>query len=248
MAPGPELAVLLDGLDLVRLSGYDAVVVLQAYARLEAHVQARKATVMAEVGLYVPAPGDMTKMAVPDKYSADEIRTALTLTRRAAEREYAFAHDLATRLPAVREALGAGRIDKPRALVFSDWLEDVPADLARTVADHLLPTAGGHTTSQLKDKIKRLLLAADPSWARRRYERALQRRRVEGTRLPDGSASIAGHQLPLDQAAAAIARVDAIAQQAKRAGLHTPIDHIRTDIFLGLLDGTLTGLNDTQIA
>ncbi|GII32736.1 HNH endonuclease signature motif containing protein [Planotetraspora mira] len=248
MAPGPELSVLLDGLDLGRLSGYDAVVVLQAHARLEAHVQARKATVMAEVGLYVPAPGDMTKMAVPDKYSADEIRAALTLTRRAAEREYAFAHDLATRLPAVREALGAGRIDKPRAMVFSDWLEDVPADLARTVADHLLPTAGGHTTSQLKDKIKRLLLAADPGWARRRYERALQRRRVEGTRLPDGSASIAGHQLPLDQAAAAIARVDAIAQQAKRAGLHTPIDHIRTDIFLGLLDGTLSGLNDTQIA
>ncbi|GAA4591293.1 hypothetical protein GCM10023194_50210 [Planotetraspora phitsanulokensis] len=248
MAPGPELAAALGGLDLARLSGYDAVVVLQAYARLEAHVQARKAAIMAEVGLYVPAPGDMTKMAVPDKCSADEIRAALTLTRRAAEREYAFAHALATRLPAVRDALDAGRIDKPRALVFCDWLEDVPADLARTVADHVLPTAGRLTTSQLKDKIKRLLLAADPSWARRRYERALQRRRVEGTLLPDGTAGITGHQLPLDQAAAAIVRVDAIAQQAKRAGLHTPIDHIRADIFLGLLDGSFTGLDDTQIA
>ncbi|GAA4566222.1 HNH endonuclease signature motif containing protein [Planotetraspora kaengkrachanensis] len=248
MAPGPELAAALAELDLARLSGYDAVVVMQAYGRLEAHVQARKATVMAEVGLYVPAPGDMTKMAVPDKYSADEIRAALTLTRRAAEREYAFAHALAARLPAVRDALNAGQIDKPRALVFCDWLEDVPADLARAVADHLLPAAGRHTTSELKDKIKRLLLAADPSWARRRYERALQRRRVEGTLLPDGTAGITGHQLPLDQAAAAITRVDAIAQQAKRAGLHIPIDHIRTDIFLGLLDGTFTGLDDAQIA
>src|SRR3954468_19967167 len=94
IAPGPGLAAVLAGLDLGRLSGYDAVVVLQAYARLEAHVQARKAVVMAEVGLYVPGPGDMAKMAVPDKYSADEVGAALVLTRRSAEREYAFAHDL----------------------------------------------------------------------------------------------------------------------------------------------------------
>src|SRR3954467_1068126 len=84
-APAPELAVLLGGLDLGRVSGYDAVVVLQAYARLESHVQARKATVMAEVGLYESSPCDMKKMVRPDKYAADEIRAALTLPRRAAD-------------------------------------------------------------------------------------------------------------------------------------------------------------------
>ncbi|MCT9933866.1 hypothetical protein N5079_26995 [Planotetraspora sp. A-T 1434] len=247
MTPGPGLAAVLDGLDIARLSGYDAVLVLQAYARLEAHVQARKAAVMAEVGLYEPSPGDMKKMPRPDKYSADEIRAALVLTRRAAEREYVFAYDLSTRLAPVRHALAAGTIDKARALVFHDWLEGVPDPLAHAVAGHLLPKAGACTTSQLKDKIKTLLVAADPQWARRKYERALQRRRLEGMRHADGTATITGHQLPVDQAAAAIARVDAIAQQAKRAGLHAPIDHIRTDVFLGLLDGTLTGLDDDAI-
>ncbi|MCT9932773.1 HNH endonuclease [Planotetraspora sp. A-T 1434] len=247
MAPGPGLAAVLDGLDIARLSGYDAVLVLQAYARLEAHVQARKAAVMAEVGLYEPSPGDMKKMPRPDKYSADEIRAALVLTRRAAEREYVFAYDLSTRLAAVRHALAAGTIDKARALVFHDWLEGVPDPLAHAVAGHLLPKAGACTTGQLQDKIKTLLVAADPQWARRKYERALQRRRLEGMRHADGTATITGHQLPVDQAAAAIARVDAIAQQAKRAGLHAPIDHIRTDVFLGLLDGTLAGLDDDAI-
>ncbi|MFC0557382.1 DUF222 domain-containing protein, partial [Planotetraspora thailandica] len=247
MAPGPELAAVLGGLDLRRLSGYDAVLVLQAYARLEAHVQARKALVMAEVGLYVPSPDDMRKAAVPDEYAADEVRAALVLTRRAAEREYAFAHDLCTRLPRVWQALLDGRIDKPRALVVSEWLEDVPAGLARAVADQVLPAAGRSTTSRLAEMIKRLLVAADPSWARRRYERAVQRRRVEGRMVRDGTACITGHQLPLDQAAAAIGRVNAVAQQAKAAGLAAPIDHVRTDIFLGLLDGSLTGLDDDGI-
>lgn len=247
MAPGLELAAVLAGLDVARLSGYDAVVVLQACARLEAHVQAAKAAVMAEVGLYEVAPCDMKKMAEPDKYSADEIRAALTLTRRAAEREYGFAYDLKTRLPRVRRALSAGTIDKPRALVFCDWLADVPAELAGAVADRLVPTAGRWTTSELKDKIKRELIAADPQWARRRYERALRQRRVEGVPHADGTATITGHQLPVDQAAAAIARVDQIARTAKRAGLAAPIDHIRADVFLGLLDATFAGLDDEAI-
>ncbi|GLW99140.1 HNH endonuclease signature motif containing protein [Microtetraspora sp. NBRC 16547] len=247
MAPGVELAAVLDGIDIARLDGFDAVIVMQAYARLEAHMQARKATVMAEVGLYEISVSGMEKMAEPDKNSPDEVRSALGLTRRAAEREYGFAYDLKVRLPRVRDALSAGLIDKARAVVFCDWLEDVPVELARAVADHLLPKAGKWTTSELREKIKKLLIAADPAWARRKYERAVHQRRVIGVRHADGSASITGEQLPVDQAAAAIARVDAIAVRAKKSGLHAPIDHVRADVFLGLLEGSMSGLDDDAI-
>ncbi|WP_285709840.1 DUF222 domain-containing protein, partial [Microtetraspora sp. NBRC 16547] len=247
MAPGVELAAVLDGIDIARLDGFDAVIVMQAYARLEAHMQARKATVMAEVGLYEISVSGMEKMAEPDKNSPDEVRSALGLTRRAAEREYGFAYDLKIRLPRVRDALSAGLIDKARAVVFCDWLEDVPIELARAVADHLLPKAGKWTTSELREKIKKLLIAADPAWARRKYERAVHQRRVIGVRHADGSASITGEQLPVDQAAAAIARVDAIAVRAKKSGLHAPIDHVRADVFLGLLEGSMSGLDDDAI-
>ncbi|MFF3671210.1 HNH endonuclease signature motif containing protein [Microtetraspora malaysiensis] len=247
MAPGVELAAVLAEIDIARLDGYDAVTVMQAYARLEAHVQARKAVVMAEVGLYEISASGMAKMSEPDNNSPDEIRAALRLTRRAAEREYGIAYDLKVRLPAVRDALSAGLIDKARAVVFCDWLEDVPVELARAVAAHLLPKAGKWTTSELREKIKKLLIAADPAWARRKYERAVQQRRVIGVRHADGSASIMGQQLPVDQAAAAIARVDAIAVRAKRSGLPAPIDHVRADVFLGLLDGSMSGLDDDAI-
>ncbi|WP_433218135.1 DUF222 domain-containing protein [Microtetraspora malaysiensis] len=238
---------MLAEIDIARLDGYDAVTVMQAYARLEAHVQARKAIVMAEVGLYEISASGMAKMSKPDNNSPDEIRAALRLTRRAAEREYGIAYDLKVRLPAVRDALSAGLIDKARAVVFCDWLEDVPIELARAVAARLLPKAGKWTTSELREKIKKLLIAADPAWARRKYERAVQQRRVIGVRHADGSASIMGQQLPVDQAAAAIARVDAIAVRAKKSGLHAPIDHVRADVFLGLLDGSMSGLDDDAI-
>ncbi|WP_433351643.1 DUF222 domain-containing protein [Microtetraspora malaysiensis] len=247
LAPGAELAAVLAGIDITHLDGFDAVIVLQAYARLEAHVQAQKATVMAEVGLYEISAGGMEKMPEPDKNSPDEIRAALRLTRRAAEREYGIAYDLKVRLPMVRDALEAGTIDKTRAVVFCDWLEDIPIELARAVAGHLLPKAGRWTTSELREKIKKLLIAADPGWARRRYERAVGQRRVVGVRHADGSATITGQQLPVDQAAAAIARVDAIATRAKKTGLHAPIDHIRADVFLGLLDGSMSGLDDDGV-
>ncbi|MEV0968210.1 hypothetical protein, partial [Microtetraspora glauca] len=114
MPPGVGLAAVLERIDIARLDGFDAVIVMQAYARLEAHVQARKAVVMAEVGLYEISVSGMEKMPEPDKNSPDEVRAALRLTRRAAEREYGLAYDLKVRLPAVRDALSAGLLDKAR--------------------------------------------------------------------------------------------------------------------------------------
>ena len=70
---------------------------------------------MVEVGLCDPASEDHARMTVPDEFSADEIRAALMLTRRAAEAQFSLAYDLITRLPAVH----AGLVDEPRARVLS---------------------------------------------------------------------------------------------------------------------------------
>ncbi|MGQ0778748.1 MAG: hypothetical protein ACT4NY_30760 [Pseudonocardiales bacterium] len=53
---------------------------------------------MVEVGLYGQVPDDdLTRMAAPDEFSADEVRATLMLTRRAAEAQSWLAHDLVTR-------------------------------------------------------------------------------------------------------------------------------------------------------
>jgi hypothetical protein len=51
----------------------------------------------------------------------------------------------------------------------------------------------------------------------------------------------------VDRVAAACGHIDALAKATKHAGDLRPIDHIRADLFLGMTDGTYTGLDDTAI-
>ncbi len=248
IAPGPELARVLAGLELSRLSGYDCVEVLKAQYRQANHERARAMAAMAQVGVCGPVPeGDLTRRVLPDEFSADEVRAALVLTRRAADAQFWLAYDLVTRLPEVHAAMDAGVLDEPRARVFSDWTTELAPEQAQAVCAALLPGTPRWTTGQLIEQIKKLAIAVDPDWARRRYEQAVADRKVVGYRNADGSANLSGYNLPLDRVAAASGHIDALAKSVKRAGDSRPIDHIRADLFLGMTDGTYTGLNDAAI-
>ncbi|MGH8573802.1 MAG: hypothetical protein ACREX8_14690, partial [Gammaproteobacteria bacterium] len=150
-------------------------------------------------------------------------------------------------MPAVHAEMLAGLVDRDRALVFVQHLAGLPAELIAKVLDAVLAAAPGLTTGQLVEQIKKLAIAVDPDWARRRYEQAVADRKVVGYRNADGSANLSGCNLPLDRVAAASGHIDALAKAAKRAGDRRPLDHIRADLFLGMTDGTYTGLNDAEI-
>jgi hypothetical protein len=113
--PGPELARVLAGIELPRLSGFDCVEVLKARYRQLNHDRARLMAAMAEVGVcgVVAAGDELRRMAAPDEFSADEIRAALVLTRRAADAQFGLAYDVVTRLPAVHAAMEAGVLVAP---------------------------------------------------------------------------------------------------------------------------------------
>ncbi|MBV9140943.1 MAG: DUF222 domain-containing protein [Pseudonocardiales bacterium] len=240
--PGPELAGVLAGIELSRLSSYDCVEVLKAQYRQVNHERARLMAAMVEVGLCgIGQAEELRRMPVPDEFSADEIRAALVLTRRAANAQFWLAYDLLTRLPAVHAALDTGVLDEPRARVLSEWTVELPAETARALCAQLLPRAPELTTGQLIEQIKKLAIALDPDWARRRYEHALIGRKVVGSRNPDGSANLSRCNLPVDRVAAC-GHIDALAKAAKHAGDPRPIDHIRADLFLDMTDGTYTAL------
>lgn len=249
LPPGPELARVLSGIDLARLSGFDCVEVLKARYRQLNHERARLMAAMVEVGLcgVGPAGDEVRRRVVPGEFAADEIRAALVLTRRAADAQFGLAHDLVTRLPTVHAAMEGGTLDEPRARVFSEWTTELRPEAARAVCTELLPQAPELTTGQLIEQIKKLAIALDPDWARRRYEHALTERKVVGHRNPDGSANLSGYNLPVDRVAAACGHIDALAKTAKHTGDPRPIDHIRAELFLGMTDGTYTGLTDTAI-
>jgi hypothetical protein len=187
------------------------------------------------------------RTAAPSEFAVDEVRAALMLTRRGADAVCGLAFDLVVRLPAVHAAMWAGVLDEPRARVFCDWTAGLSRAQARAVCAVLLRSAPGWTTGQLAEQIKRVAVAVDPGWARRRYETAVRGRRVVGSRNPDGSANLAGYDLPVDRVAAACARIDRLAKAAKRAGRLEPIDQLRADLFLGLTDGRYAGLDDAAI-
>jgi hypothetical protein len=139
IAPGLELAGVLAGIELSRLSGYDCVEVLKARYRQVNHERARLMATMVEVGLCDSGPDDeLPRIAEPDEFSADEIRTALVFTRNAADAQFRLAHDLATRLPAVHVAMDAGALDEPRARVLSEWTAELSPEQARALCGERL--------------------------------------------------------------------------------------------------------------
>src|SRR5262245_12092833 len=173
LPPGPGLAAVLAEIDPSRLGGLDCVAVMRAQHRQVAHEQARLMAAMVEVARCGVGPDDrLPRMDAPDEFSADEIRGALAWTRAAANSQLLLAWDLISRVPAVFAELDQGGIDVPKAKVLSEWTSGLTDEQARQVCDAVLPEAPGLTTGQLIERIKRLAIAIDPGWARRRYEEA----------------------------------------------------------------------------
>ncbi len=178
--------------------------------------------------------------AVPG-FDADEVAFALAWTRVAARRQVEFARYLTRNLPDVFAALSAGDIDTARAWVFYDQLATVDDGLAGGIAATVLPHAPGLTTSQLRDRLRRAVLKADPDAAATRTRHSVTGRYVATSPDPDGTACLYGARLPAGRAMAAFERVDAYARARKRDGDARTLDQLRADTFLDLLEGVAIG-------
>src|SRR5262245_9791909 len=137
-------------------------------SRVVAREQARLLSLVHQVVVASPDP----------RFGIDEVAFALTWSQQAAAAQHHLAVTLIDDLPEVFAALSGGHIDLPKARVFADVLELLKPDVARQVAAEVLPVAPGKTTGQLRDRLHRRALAADPAHARRRRERAVKERRV----------------------------------------------------------------------
>ncbi len=168
-----------------------------------------------------------------------QVSLALTLSQAAAAWWTDLAVTLQWRLAATGAALRSGHIDLARARVIADATSVLDEDKARKVQDRVLPKAGHQTLGQLRSAVRRAVIAADPEGAEQRRQEAERRAKV--TLYPDaeGTASLAGYSLPGIRAAAALARITALARAMKAAGADGGIDLLRSKVFLGLLLGTL---------
>ena len=237
MPPGPALAAFLATLEVAALNGHDRVVVMRAHQRMAAHHHARVLEAMAAVAETMHDMVDDDPKLATEAASA-EIRAALCLTRRAADADLELALGLKGRLPQVLELLKAGELDVRRARVLVDGTDHLPEEAARAVVDRVVCEAPRLTSGQLRARLQRLCLDADPGEARLRFDSAVEERRLVMEPTVDGTAHLLGLDLPPDRVASVTERINCLARRLRCRGETRTMDQLRADVFLDLLNGT----------
>jgi hypothetical protein len=163
-----------------------------------------------------------------------ELRISPGLARSRVE----LACELVTELPAVIDALAAGRIDAYKARILADETRPLAEhpELRRRVVGRALANADKQTSAQLRAAVRTLVLAADPAGAKDRHERARKSRGLfPPWPEPDGMASLL-LRLPAEDAFAFWTAVDAAARQVKTSNPDDPrtLTQIRADIVADL--------------
>ena len=161
----------------------------------------------------------------------------MTLTRRSAESELSFALDIQERLPRLFSLLEIGRIDVPKAKAIANGTFHLSEDTAQDVVDQILDDAPLLTTGQIRARLHKLCITAEPHEAKKRYDQALESRRVVMQPSVDGTAHLFAFDLAPQDAAAASRRINLLARAAKGVGDPRTPDQIRADVYVDLLCG-----------
>jgi hypothetical protein len=143
------------------------------------------------------------------------------------------------RLPLTEQALRDGVLDYSRTKLIVTLTANLSGDLAAAAERELL--AGGwvegKTWSQILRRLSRIVINLDPDAARKRRETAERFARVVFGAEGDGTARLAGYNLPADEALQADARISARARAYRAAGLAGSMELLRAQAFLDLLAG-----------
>jgi hypothetical protein len=248
MLPGPGLAGWLSRADAGQLGGYELAGVATACRRLASWATAMELTAVAQMTTLaaardsaVPVGADGRPVELSDEAAA-EVSLALTLSHFGAAWWADLAVTLKWRLPGTFTALSEGRIDLTRARLIADLTSVLSDADALAVEERVLGEAEHQTSGQLRAALRRAVISVDPAAAERRREEAERRARVGLYADEEGTATLAGHNLPGVQACAAMARITALAQAMKAAGAGGGMDLLRAQVLIGLLLNTLPGI------
>lgn len=236
---GLFLAAIVSTVDRSKLNGYDVVRLMQAEARLASSMEAAKLASMAEVA-YCP-PGDPDSPVERDaeamEYAAVEIAAALSLTRRSAERQLSLAVSLHGSLQSVMAKFTAGEIDYVKAREFADQLGHLDDTVVTAVLDRVLDDAARLTTGQLRARLARCVMEADPDGSASSFEAGLEDRKVTIRANPDFTANLTLGSVDPIGAATAMTHIDGLARALKVDGDTRTLDQVRADVALDLLQG-----------
>ncbi len=243
LAPSPNLAAFAAdafgadpfGADLAGVSDDELAGVLGAVKRLASWQAGLELAAVTELDRRRRARARPGSSRDQDHVTS-ELALGLTMTERSAEMLVELARGVA-RLPGVRKALLAGRIDRARAAVFAEELAMLDKVKANAIAAALVGPAEQMTTARLRAAIRRLIMELFPHEVRERARRARRLARVEAWPEGSGNAGLAGRELPMAEVITADKRISAMAQELRAAGVQGTMDELRAAVFTALLTG-----------
>jgi hypothetical protein len=216
---------------------------LRAWAAVESWAAAAKLGVIAElIRRDGPPPHGRWHGDLPDEWSPSlrhELALALACSVQSAETSAWLAWEQQARLPGIGALLAGGTLTLAKARAVTEtfrYLSDADAASAEAL---ILGQLAGKTYPQVLRLAEQAALTADPELAARRREQAQQNARVTVFREQSGTAGLSGRDLPPDEALAAMASVNARAQQYEDSGAFgdTRMDVLRAYGYLDLLNG-----------
>ncbi|MFZ0047551.1 MAG: DUF222 domain-containing protein, partial [Streptosporangiaceae bacterium] len=245
IAVGPGLASVLANAVPGAASNWDLPGIAAAYRRLASWAQAGELAAVAEIASRSAAAN--TRIGTDDSgrpgqlppEAAAEVALALQMSQPGACDWVDLAVQMRWRLRATGAALSAGSIDLGRARIIADCTSVLTDELASEVETRVLPRASSQTTGQLRNSVRRAVIAADPEGAEQRRKDTERRSKIALYPDENGTATLTGSCLPGVHAAAAMARISAMARALKSSGAQGSLDLLRTHIYLGLLLGTM---------
>ena len=245
LAPGPDLAAWLAMAPPTSLPGDDLAAVAGSWRRVASWAAAQELAAVAQIAARAAARDEDVGTG-PDgrpvritASAAAEVALELTMSQYGAAGWADLAVTLAWRLPGTQAALTAGIIDLYRARLIAEATSMLTDEAARAVEDKVLPAAGDQTPGMLRAALRRAVIAADPRGAEDRRKESERRAKVVLYPDEEHTATLAGQRLPAVHAAAAMARIKAMARAMKASGAGGPLDLLSAQVYIGLLLGTL---------
>ncbi|HEX3492786.1 MAG TPA: DUF222 domain-containing protein, partial [Streptosporangiaceae bacterium] len=223
---GPGLAAWIADTDVRALPEFDLPGVASAFRRIAAWAQAGELEAVAEMASCAAVRDDHVRVDEDGRpgqvtpAAASTVGLELVMSHPTAMDWASLGVTLRWRLPATLAGLRAGTIDLYRARLIAEATGPLDDDTARAVEARILPSAGEQTSGQLRAALRRAVIAADPEGAEQRRKEAQRHAKV--SLYPDpatGTATLTGTCLPSVHAAAAMARLTAIARAMKSAGM-----------------------------
>ena len=245
LPPGPGLAGWLATTPATALDDCALAGVAASWRRLSSWAQAGELAAVGQIAARAAARDKDIGTGAdgrPARICADatgEVCLALVMSQCGASWWADLAVTLSWRLVRTGAALRDGAIDLSRARLVAEATSVLSEDAAHEVEAKVLPRAGDQTLGQLRAALRRAVIIADPDGAERRREEAERAAKVCLYPNEEGTATLAGQSLPGIRAAAAMARITAMARAMKASGAGGGIDLLRAQVFVGLLLGTL---------